>query len=136
MAAKEQAGGALILVVERDPHIRELEQFFLNEAGFSVEFVDDGDVALVRARAIRPQIVVTEILIPKVDGLTLCRRLKGDPVTREIVVVVFSVLAAAQRCQEAGADAFLMKPLEEGRLVSTVRDLLALQAQRRNQETK
>ncbi len=136
MAAKEQAGGALILVVERDPHIRELEQFFLNEAGFSVEFVDDGDVALVRARAIRPQIVVTEILIPKVDGLTLCRRLKGDPVTREIVVVVFSVLAAAQRCQEAGADAFLMKPLEEGRLVSTVRDLLALQTQRRNQETK
>ena len=136
MAAKEQAGGALILVVERDPHIRELEQFFLNEAGFSVEFVDDGAVALVRARAIRPQIIVTEILIPKIDGLTLCRRLKGDPVTREIVVVVFSVLAAAQRCQEAGADAFLMKPLEEGRLVSTVRDLLALQAQRLGKETK
>jgi CheY-like chemotaxis protein len=135
VALKEQGVGALILVVERDPHIRELEQFFLNEAGFSVEFVDDGASALARARELRPQIVVTEILIPKVDGLTLCRRLKQDAATKEIIVVIFSVLAAAQRSQESGADAFLMKPLEEGTLVSTVRDLLALRLRGNNKET-
>jgi CheY-like chemotaxis protein len=135
VAPNGQAIEALILVVERDPHIRELEQFFLNEAGFAVEFVDDGASALSRARELRPQIVVTEILIPKVDGLTLCRRLKQDAATKEIIVVIFSVLAAAQRSQESGADAFLMKPLEEGRLVSTVRDLLALRLRGNNKET-
>lgn len=136
MQRQERQKGALILVVERDPHIRELEQFFLNEAGFSVEFVDDGSAALARARDLRPHIIVTEILIPKIDGLTLCRRIKQDSATRDTVVVIFSVLAAAQRSAEAGADAFLLKPLDQGKLVSRVRDLLAIQGQRRDKEAK
>jgi two-component system response regulator MprA len=115
----------IILVVERDPHVRELEAFFLNEAGYAVEFISDGPAALDRARKLRPDIVITEVLVPKLDGLALCRRLKGDPETREIKVLIFSILAAGSRAKEAGADAFLMKPLAEHRLVDTVRQLMA-----------
>jgi DNA-binding response OmpR family regulator len=114
----------LILVVERDPHVRELETHFLKEAGFEVDFATDGQAALEKARQIRPHIVITEILVPKLDGLTLCRRLKGDAATRHISVLVFSILAASARATEAGADAFLMKPLAESRLVSTVTELI------------
>jgi len=125
-AAAKGGGRALILVVERDPHIRELEAYFLNEAGFAVEFAADGAAALQQARALRPDIIITEVLVPKLDGLALCRIVKTDPDLRDTVVLVFSILAVQARADDAGADAFLMKPLAEKRLVDTVRQLLVL----------
>ena len=119
-------GKAIILVVERDPNIRELESHFLNQAGYSVEFEQDGHAALAQARKLVPDIIITEILVPKLDGLALCRQLKADPLTRGIAVLVFSILAAGGRAREAGADAFLLKPLAEHRLVETVRQLLEI----------
>jgi DNA-binding response OmpR family regulator len=115
---------ALILVVERDPHVKKLERFFLERAGFRVEFADDGQLGLERARALKPRIVVTELLLPGLDGLSICRVLKADPATRHMVVLVFSILSAEQRSLEAGADAFLKKPLDDARLVATVNRLL------------
>jgi two-component system response regulator MprA len=125
-----RGGQAIILVVDRDPHIRELETHFLNQAGYTVGFAQDGDGALAQARSIHPEIIITEILVPVLDGLTLCRRLKADPETRDIAVLIFSILAAAGRAREAGADAFLLKPLAEHTLVNTVRELLAARSAR------
>jgi DNA-binding response OmpR family regulator len=122
-------GRAIILVVERDPAVRELESYFLNEAGFAVEFAADGVAALETARKIRPDIVITEVLVPKMDGLALCRAIKKDPNMATTVVLVFSILAVQSRATDAGADAFLMKPLAEKRLVDTVCDLLKLERQ-------
>jgi CheY-like chemotaxis protein len=116
---------ALILCVERDPHIRELESYFLDHAGFVVHFVENGGQALELARSLKPSIVITEILVPGLDGLALCRQLKSAAETRAIPVVIFSVLTAEERAREAGAQAFLKKPLAEHRLVQVVRDLLA-----------
>ena len=119
-----RSGRAIILVVERDPSIRDLEAYFLNEAGFAVEFAADGAAALEQAKKIRPDIIISEVLVPKMDGLSLCRRVKSDPNLRGTVVLIFSILAVQARAKEAGADAFLMKPLAEQRLVDTVRQLL------------
>ena len=127
-APANPGGRAIILVVERDPHIRELEAYFLNEAGFSVEFAADGTAALERARHLRPNIIITEVLVPRMDGLALCRAVKLDPALHQTVVLVFSILAVQSRASEAGADEFLMKPLAETRLVDTVRRLLAMRA--------
>ena len=128
-------GKAIILVVDRDPHIRELESHFLQRAGYAVAFEQNGDGALEQAVKIIPDIVVTEILVPGLDGLALCRRLKSDPRTRDIDVLIFSILAATGRAREAGADAFLQKPLAEHALVDTVRRLLEARSarSRRNQ---
>lgn len=112
-------------MVERDPHIRELEAFFLNEAGFGVEFAADGVAALEMARTMKPDIIITEVLVPKLDGLALCRAVRKEAELKNTVILVFSILAAATRAREAGADAFIMKPLAEQRLVETVRELLA-----------
>ena len=115
----------LVLIAERDHTVRELQRFFLEAAGFPVEFVDDGQAALERVRQQpTPTLIVTEILIPKVDGLTLCRRVREDPATRDLPVIVFSILAAAARAAEAGASAFLRKPLVGPSFVSTVQDTL------------
>jgi DNA-binding response OmpR family regulator len=115
---------AVILCVERDPHVRELEAYFLSEAGFEVTFAADGVEALELARTLRPSIVITEILVPKLDGLALCRRLKTDAATQGTAVLIFSLLAAEGRAHDAGADAFLGKPLAAQRLTDTVRKLL------------
>ena len=117
---------ALILVVERNAAAQRLERFFLEQAGYAVEFVSDGRSALARAQELRPRIVVTEILVPKLDGLSLCRALKTNPETKDILVMVFSHLQAEDRALEAGADAFLTRPLNEELLVSTLERLLLL----------
>lgn len=126
-ASSPPRGRAVILVVERDPHIRELEGYFLSEAGFEVEFADDGEQALETVRRLKPDMVITEVLVPRLDGLALCRRIKAEEAGRTVAVLVFSILAARSRAEEAGADAFLMKPLAERSLLETVQDLLAIE---------
>ncbi len=121
--------GALILVVERNTLVQRLERYFLEQAGFNVEFTSDGIAALARAQELRPKIVVTEILVPKLDGLSLCRAIKSNPETSDILVMIFSHLQAEDRAIEAGADAFLTKPLNEESLIETVEKLLALKKQ-------
>src|SRR6266849_1803602 len=105
-----EKGKAIILVVDRDPHVRELESHFLDQAGYTVAFEQDGNIALAQARKIVPDIIITEILVPKLDGLALCRQLKADARTRDIAVLV--------------------TPLAEHTLVGTVRQLLEARSAR------
>ncbi len=109
-----------ILFVDRDPHVRRLVQQFVGEV-YVVEFADDGYSALDRVRASAPSAVVTEILIPRLDGLALCRSLKGDPVTLHVPVLIVSMLAAQERARQSGADGFLEKPIEKTSLVASIR---------------
>jgi CheY-like chemotaxis protein len=113
----------LILVVEADPYTRALQQTLLG-GKYRVEFVTDGQVALDAARRLRPRLLIADILVPKVDGLRVCRLLKDDPQTRDIVVLIFSELLAERRAREAGADAFLHKPIAEQRFLDEVQRLL------------
>jgi CheY-like chemotaxis protein len=115
----------LVLVVERNPIVQRLERFFLEQAGYAVEFASDGLSALARAKELRPAIVISEVLVPKMDGLTLCRTLKSDPAMRAIIVLLFSHLSAEDRAIEAGADAFLNKPVDDRSLVETLGKLVA-----------
>ncbi|HSE31777.1 MAG TPA: response regulator [Pyrinomonadaceae bacterium] len=115
----------LILVVERNPAVQRLERYFLEQAGYDVEFAKDGLIALERTRELKPAILVAEILVPALDGLSLCRALKADPATSQILVLIFSHLHAEDRAREAGADAFLIKPLNEELLMETVEKLVS-----------
>jgi CheY-like chemotaxis protein len=115
----------LILVVERNPAVQRLERYFLEQAGYSVEFTNDGLSALERARELKPAILVSEILVPALDGLGLCRAIKTDPKTSHILVLIFSHLHAEDRARDAGADAFLIKPLNEELLIETVEKLVS-----------
>ena len=78
----------------------------------------------MRLAEVRPDVVITEIMLRKVDGLSLCKHIKADPTTQHIKVVVFSILAAMVRSREAGADEFLKKPLTQPKLVNVVASVL------------
>lgn len=122
------AGRAVILIVERDKNVRELQLFFLNNAGFAVAFADDGQCALDRMRLDPPALLITEILIPRIDGLTLCRLVRNDPVIGDVPVIVFSILAAAARANDAGAAAFLRKPLVESTFLAAINGVMMMNA--------
>ena len=126
----ERSKRALILVVERNPAVQRLERFFLEQAGYEVEFANDGVQALALAQKLVPRIMVTELLVPRMDGLTLCRALRADPRTSPIRILVFSHLHAEDRAVEAGADAFMIKPLDEERLIDIVSKLLQLSGEK------
>jgi CheY-like chemotaxis protein len=114
----------VILIAECDQQVRKLQQHFLGAAGFAVDFADDGVSALERARDQPPVLVITEVLLPRLDGLALCRRIREDPLTSEVPVLVFSILAAGARANDAGASAFLRKPLVDTIFVAAVQDLI------------
>jgi CheY-like chemotaxis protein len=120
-----------VLIVERDGRVRDLQQFFLSKAGFVVEFVEDGQSALDRATRTLPDLLITEILIPRMDGLTLCRRLRDERITQGLPVMVFSILSAESRATEAGAQVFLRKPIVEATFIGAVESLMAAQPTQR-----
>lgn len=124
----------LVVIAERDGTVRDLQRQFLEEAGFSVEFVDDGEAAFARVNEVMPTLVITEIMLPKVDGLTLCRRLGEDPATRHIPVLVFSILAASARAFDAGAKAFLRKPIVGAVFIATLEELVAATSNGRKEQ--
>ena len=120
-----QPSRPLVLIAERDPNVRELQSLFLTRGGYAVEFVDDGQMALDHARRLKPALLVVEILIPGLDGLTLCRRVRDDVTLRDLPVLVFSILAAGTRAREAGATSFLRKPVIESTFLREVASAIA-----------
>ncbi len=115
----------LILLAAHDPYAAELQEYFLKTEGFEVD-VALGDEAARRSFFDKsPSLVVVELLISGGSGFSLCRFLKQD---HDVPVVAVSVLECQDQAIDAGADAFLLKPLEPLQFVSTVRDLLGSSA--------
>jgi CheY-like chemotaxis protein len=108
----------VVMIADADPRVRKLVSRFLTEAGYTATCETDGYGALDSARQSPPMAILADILLPRLDGLALCRLIKSDPATaHHVTVIMFSVLAAEERAQTAGADAFIKKPLEKTRLL-------------------
>ncbi|MGE5617902.1 MAG: response regulator [Sphingomonadaceae bacterium] len=113
----------LIAAAARDPFVSELLQL-LQQEGREVLVAHDADDAYETIRAKHPALVVLDTVLRGGDGFSLCRRLKSDPATASIPVLCFSVLMARDRCLEAGADDFMLKPVEEEALMARIRETL------------
>jgi CheY-like chemotaxis protein len=114
----------LILVAERDPITAELEEYFLRDEGYEVHIVLDGRKALEAAESLRPDLIIVDVVLPGMSGLKVCRSLKANNRTATIPILVFSVLDVRERALGNGADAFLLKPLEQPVLIEMVRNVL------------
>ena len=121
----ELAPRLLILLAERDPYAAEFAEFFLQTEGYDVVLALGADDAASLFEQRLPQLAVIELLISGGTGAELCRRLKEAGVAACLAI---STLDARDQAFAAGADAFLQKPLDPLRLVSTVKDLLGKSA--------
>ncbi len=116
--------GRLVLVVDDEPDIREIIRFYLEEAGYRVIEADRGEQALALAQEHQPDLITLDIMMPGMDGLEASKRLKENPLTRNIPIMILSIVADKSRCLQ-GIAGFLTKPFEREELLSAVSDILA-----------
>jgi two-component system, OmpR family, alkaline phosphatase synthesis response regulator PhoP len=116
-----------ILVVEDEKDIRELVRFHLEQDGYDVREADTGEGALARLEVDRPSLVVLDLMLPGIDGLEICRRLRAAETTRALPIVMLTARAGeVDRVLglEFGADDYVTKPFSPRELVARVRAVL------------
>jgi CheY-like chemotaxis protein len=122
-----------VLVVDDMPLVRQVFGRFLTLSGMAVSFASDGYEGLEAARMTQPDLIVSDLEMPRMDGVAFCVVLRADEATRRvpIVVVTGSGGAAARAALDAGCDAVLPKPCSRDLLIATIRDLLERAAEAR-----
>ncbi|MFN2646794.1 MAG: response regulator, partial [Burkholderiales bacterium] len=129
-----------VLIVEDDPDMQRLLARLIENEGMRAETVDDGLAALARAsRPPAPDLILLDVLLPGVDGFSICERLKRDPGTAMVPIVLITALedrASRVRGIRAGADDFLSKPVEDEELLARVHTLKRLHETRRELEER
>ncbi len=117
-----------ILVVDDDPDIRELVSFKLSHMGHTVSSENDGEAGLAAALEAVPDLVLLDLMMPKMTGLEVCQRLRADDRTRDIPIVLITAKAQEadiERGFAAGADDYIVKPFSPRELASRVDAVLA-----------
>ena len=116
-----------VLVVDDNPANLRLAEFLLTTHGTMVRTASDGVEALTAIRQEQPALILLDLQLPGIDGLTLARQLKDDPTTRDICIVAmtaYAMRADAKRAREAGCDGYLSKPLDPATFAKTVADYM------------
>lgn len=119
---------ATILLVEDNEMNRDMLSRRLARQGYSVNLAEDGGAAIKLARSMVPDLILMDVGLPDIDGLEVTVRLKADPETRRIPVIVLTAHAMAgdrARAIEAGADDYDTKPINLTRLLDKIHALLA-----------
>ncbi|MEU1184321.1 response regulator transcription factor [Streptomyces sp. NPDC005820] len=117
-------GSPRILVVDDDPTVAEVVAGYLDRAGYTVDRADDGPTALTRAAAHRPDLVVLDLMLPGMDGLEVCRRMRGHGPVPVIMLTARGDEDDRILGLEVGADDYVTKPFSPRELVLRVESVL------------
>lgn len=119
---------AKILIVEDDFAIADSLQALLQAKGYQSLFAPDGSAGLELARKERPQLVLLDVLLPRLGGFDVCRILRSDPATRDIKVIMLTGLGRmgdVETAFSAGACDYVIKPIDSERLLKKIEKALA-----------
>lgn len=126
--ARDMIMGHKLLIVEDNGEVREMLALALTDAGFSVVTADDGYDGLACAWRERPDLILTDIEMPNLDGIRMIERLRVDPEMRAIPVLVLSSVHVGRLTQAvaAGASIVMQKPVRLALLIDTIRQTLGI----------
>lgn len=113
-----------IMIVDDDPHIRELAGVFLQREGFDILEASDGVEALAKLEEIKADLVIVDIMMPKMDGWELCRELKANYDVPVLMLTARGEVSQKLKGFQLGTDDYLVKPFEPLELVARVKALL------------
>ena len=120
---------AKILVVDDEPDIVRFVVKTMESRGHDVDTAINGRLAIEQVARSRPDVIILDLNLPEMDGFEVCRRLKSDPHTSSIPIVMMSAayvtIEDARRGQETGADEYVVKPFLREVLINNVERLLA-----------
>jgi signal transduction histidine kinase/DNA-binding response OmpR family regulator len=137
LAPLDGAAGQRVLIADDNIDMRTYLQNLLQAAGFQIETVGDGEQALIAARERKPDLVLSDVMMPKLDGFGLLAALRGDSGLRDVPVLLLSARAGEEAKVEgfaAGANDYLVKPFSARELVARVRANLDLATLRRESQ--
>ena len=120
-------GGESLLVVDDDPFIARLLEIELKAAGYDVRVASDGGQALAAAQERPPQLVLADVMMPNMDGFELTRRLRQDPRTATVSVIMLTARGLSADKLEGfaiGADDYIVKPFDTPELLARIRGVL------------
>jgi len=118
-----------ILLVEDDKKVCQVIRLQLEQEGYDVEVAENGEEALKKVSPFSPDVIITDVLMPVLNGIELCRKIKETPETRFIpVIVMTNILDREKRIEalEVGADEFLNKPIDSVEMLTRLRALIRL----------
>ena len=122
--AEPAVGGRYdVLVVEDDPEINQLVGAYAELAGFRYRSALTGSAALAEVRRSRPQVIVLDLMLPDIDGLEVCRRVRAEFGKGDVPVIILTALESEQTRRsgiECGASEYLTKPFDPEQLMSTI----------------
>jgi len=116
-----------ILIVEDEESLLKLESILLSSKGYKVTGVRDGLAALSEIEKIKPDLILLDIMMPGIDGFEVCRRIKENPDTKDIPIVMLTAKKSAAdqaRGAEVGADAYITKPFKSLKIIDVISGLL------------
>jgi two-component system, OmpR family, alkaline phosphatase synthesis response regulator PhoP len=116
-----------ILVTEDSPTILEILKSVLSEEGYEVIAAADGQQALDLARTEKPDLIILDLMLPKIDGYKVCRMLKFDEKYKEIPIIMLTARTKdedEQLGKEVGADAYIKKPFQPEMIVDKIKEFL------------
>jgi len=135
--APESVAGMRVLLVDDNLQNLELLQAYLEDLGCRIAVATDGQAAIDTALADAPDIILLDIMMPRVSGFQACQKIKRDPRTRHIPVIMVTALnevGDVERAVDCGADDFLTKPVQKIELLTRVRSLLRVSRLQRELE--
>jgi CheY-like chemotaxis protein len=116
-----------VLIADDNPQGVELLEAYLGDAEYETQTAADGEETLAKVNAWQPDLILLDIMMPKISGFEVCKRLRSNPATRDIAVLMITALdqpSDIERAVEAGTDDFLTKPINKTELLLRVRSVL------------
>jgi len=129
MAREEVTTPSKVLIADDNHQNCELLDAYLSEEGYEIAMAYDGQQTLDAVAKSQPDLILLDIMMPKMSGYEVCQRLKGDPETRKIPILMVTALAEMgdiEKAVNAGADDFLTKPVNKLELTTRVKSLLQI----------
>jgi len=116
-----------ILIVDDEMYILNILDFSLESEGFQVVTASNGEEALTKALEVQPDLIVLDVMMPKIDGFEVCRALKNKAETKKIPVILLTAKDREkdrEKGEEVGADVYMTKPFSPSRLIGQILELM------------
>ena len=112
-----------VLLVDDDEMLRKMTEVLLSKQGFEVTAVENGAKTLQQLKFMLPDVILMDVMMPDMDGFTVCREIRANPVTARVPIIMLTALDSVEnkvKGFEAGADDYLAKPFETAELVARI----------------
>ena len=122
-----------ILIVDDEPNIVLALELLMKKEGYEVHTVDDGDRAVQAAKELRPDLILLDIMMPKMDGYEVCQRIRSDALLKDVSIIMLTAKGREVEREKGlalGADHYITKPFSTRQVVMKVKEILAARSDR------